>query len=173
MSRPDSAKSISSLIFPQIITTYITQTVTQTQTATTTNSYFNIRATGSSVNALAGPQVLDTNQIYEYGIPFDGSTPASYFRLDADCSLCRFGGFGGLAGLNAWVQDDHYLLFGVFHCNAGFPGCKPLKCYVSSDRKMQCVGPEGQTVSSVCTVGRFQNDFVWSRLRMWCVALIK
>jgi hypothetical protein len=26
---------------------------------------------------------------------------------------------------------------------------------------MQCVGPEGQTVRSVCTVDRFQSDFVW------------
>jgi hypothetical protein len=101
--------------------------------------------------------------LYELGIPFDGTTPPTQFTLDSDCSIRLLGRYDEDTGVSTWVRDDQYLQFGDSDCKSGYTDndCLPLKCYVSSDRKMQCVGPEGQSVSSVCTWDRFRNDYTW------------
>ncbi|KAL1590272.1 hypothetical protein WHR41_01381 [Cladosporium halotolerans] len=142
-----------------VITTTVTRTIVKTSTSTTTNSYFNIRATGA-VNALAGLGVFYFGNLGARGIPFDDSQPVSNFKLDTDCSLVLYSNSYPV-GTDAWVLDNAYLQFGEGYCNVPGNICDRLKCYVAGDLSMQCIGPEGQSYHSVCRWFRFANDFIW------------
>ncbi|KAM0715780.1 hypothetical protein Q7P37_008294 [Cladosporium fusiforme] len=151
-----------------VITEVITKTTTQVQTSTTTNSYFNIRASGA-VDALAAQPTAYVYDRGVVGVPFDGSrtpsTPdktASKWKLSSDCELRYAENSDYLfEDMPAWVRDGSFLQFYEGYCNIPNTNCSPLKCYVSADRKMQCIGPEGQSVSSVCPWPRVDSDVIW------------